>query len=185
MNQQQKEFLKQMYQLLREKYEIRLNENELYFLLSDVGLHQETVRAEMMFYDTESTGQEPPYGMLQLYITLCEYREEEKELLAARLTELNQKTLIGHFGIYPPLHQIYYRYSLPMADVSAPAAQEMTCIVMSQMTDLLDYLYDYIVMIGDNASSITLEEYEAEMKNLAEILEQDPDFLDKLRQEEE
>lgn len=174
------EFLKKMQALLQESYETKLTEGGLIFILPHIGLHRNSVKAELMFYEEDCEIEGKASGVLQIYITVCTYREEEEAELAVRLLELTEHSLMGNFNLYRPLQHIYYRYSLPIPDLEYEGALETTLVALSKLSSNLDYLYSYLTMIGDHVSNITLEEYQEEMENLKKVLEIDPDYLEKL-----
>jgi len=185
MKQQEKIFLKKIQELLQDKYETRMVEDEgLNFILPHMGLNRGSVKAELIFYDEDCEIEGKESGVLQFYITVCTYNEKEEAELAVRLLELNGRSLLGHFNMYKPLRHVYYRYSLPIPDLEDESALETIFVVLSKLSSNLDYLYSYIIMISNQVSSITLNEYEGEMENLKKVLEIDPDFLDKMNEDE-
>ena len=166
----QKVFLKQMQEILSEHYETKLEEESFIFLLSDVGLRQSKVRGDMLFYEEDCDLGEQPSGLLQLYFTVAEYQEKDTVVLQQRLAEVTEKALLGHFGLYEPLHHIYYRDTVLLPDLNHPISHQMTCIALAKMAAVLEGYYNYFTIIGQDVSAITLDGYIAEMRNLQEVM---------------
>lgn len=184
MKKEQIEFLGKMQEILQTGFETKLSENVLAFLLTDIGLHKSKVKAELMFYDEDCEIPGKESGVLQIYITVCSYREEQTNEVGLRLLELNTFSLLGNFNLYKPLNHIFYRYSLPIPDLAYEGAPEIIMAALSKLSVNLNYLYNYLTLIGDNVNSITLQEYQDEMENLKSVLESNPDFLDNLKNRE-
>lgn len=174
------EFLEKMNNLLKESYETKLTENELIFILPNIGLTRSQVKTELAFYDEDCEIEGKSSGIMQIYFTICTYHEEEETQIAVKLLELNEHSLLGNFNLYKPYKHIYYRCSLVIPDLEYEGAPETVLAALAKLSSNLDYLYSYLVMIGDNVSSITLEEYQDEMDNIKKLLEIDPDYLDKM-----
>ena len=185
MNQAQNAFLEKLKVLLQDKYEISLTDAGLLMILSGLGMQEEGVITELMFYPHVSEVEGDRSGVLQIYITICNYREENRIQTALRLAELTQKVNVGHFGMYHDTSVIYYRYCVTLADLESGYALQTVCVALANMSELLNYLYDYIIIIGDDVNAMTLDEYDEGMEELISFMQEDPDFLDKLRQEEE
>ncbi|MBQ8687622.1 MAG: hypothetical protein IJ512_03605 [Ruminococcus sp.] len=185
MNQAQNEFLEKLKVLLQDQYEISRTDTGLLMILPGLGMQEEGVAAELMFYPHVSEVEDDRSGVLQIYITVCNYREENAVQTTLRLEELTKRANVGHFGLYHDASIIYYRYCVTLADIESRYALQTVCVALANMSELLNYLYDYIVIMGDDVNAMTLEEYDEGMDELITFMQEDPDFLDKLRQEEE
>lgn len=182
MREEEKIFLEGLEELLSENYETRMNENVLAFVLSDLGLYKSSIKGELMFYSEDCEIEDKISGMLQIYFTVCTYSGGQEDELAVRLLEVNEQLTLGNFGLYEPYSQIFYRYCVLIPDLEAPDAFTVPLIALAKMAKNLDYLYNYMTIIGDSVGNMTLEEYRENMSIMIEEINKDPDFLDKLGQ---
>ncbi len=70
-------------------------------------------------------------------------------------------------------------------DLEAPDAFTVPIVALAKMTKNLDYIYNYMTIIGDSVGNMTLAEYRENMSIMIEEISKDPDFLDKLNQEDD
>ncbi len=180
MTAEQKHFLGTLETTLKEIHETHLNDQELVFILKDVGLHKAKIKGEFIFLE-EDCNTETPSGILQIYFSLAEYRLADYPRLCMHLTELNNRVNLGHFSLFDdPLH-IFYRYNIPLIDLS----NEDSCLALvftalTKMVTNLDFLYNFVTIIADDVDAYTLDEYDAQMKDLLDAVAEDPDYIEKL-----
>ena len=180
MTNEQKKFLDYMNDQLKEMVETRQSDSILAVLLKDVGLHQATVKGEFMFLD-EDCDTETPSGLLQAYFSVAEYRLNDYIHLSMRLIELNSKVNIGQFCLCKDPVHIYYRCSIPLVDLNdLDSCAQLVFVTLTKMTANLNFLYNYLTIIADDADAYTLEEYDAQMRDLLNAIEEDPDYIEKL-----
>lgn len=173
-------FLKAFYEMIKDTYEAKLTEEGLTFLLPDLGLHKSSVKGELMFLDEDLELAGMHSGMLQIYFTVCYYNKEQTEQTAMRLVELNGRVNVGGFELYEPLGHVFYRYCVLLPDLTEQISFELLLAAIEKMTVNLDFLYNYLTIIGQNVNEFTLEEYREQMETIQQALEEDPDFLEKL-----
>ncbi len=176
----QKQFLENIQSMLEEKHQTKLSEDGLAFLMENVGIHSSSVKGELCFF-TEDCGIEGvDSGILQILFTVSfEYRKDQTERLLARLDELNKRLMIGCFNLYEPLGHIIYRYGLPLPELDSPEASQLLFITLAKMSNAMELLLNYILMLAEDVDTITLDEYLEELDILRKALEEDPDFIKK------
>lgn len=180
MKPEQKAVLAQLETQLKALYETRLTDQGLAFLLTDVGLHKSSVKGEFIFLE-EDCGTEVPSGILQIYFTIAEYHLKDYARLAMRLLELNGKVNLGNFNLCDDPMHLYYRYTLPLLDLNdQDACVALVFTALTKLVTNLDYLYNYLTIIVDDLDAYTLDEYDAQMKDLLDAVAEDPDYIEKL-----
>ena len=180
MTDAQKAFLERVQFNIENDYETKLTDEELIFALPDLGLERRAVKTELIFFAEDCGVPDQESGILQVYITVGSYDPDLEEQLSVSLMELSQKCLLGHFGTYIPLHQVYYRYSVLLPDLEAVDAPMALWIALSKMSGNLGLLYDYVLAISNDKEAIGLDEYLHRFQNLQAAMEKYPDFLDKM-----
>lgn len=157
------DFLKEIQEALQEDYPTKLEPNDLRVVIGDVGLHSDDILLEFSVIDNQYNDIQKT---VQVYFTITNGYNKEYELEIYRiLNHLNQKSGNGHFGIYEPLNQIFFRYNMyfPFLDESS------SIITLNALKDVLLFLsiaYDYVIMISDNPIDYTFEDYLKELNSL-------------------
>lgn len=98
--------------------------------------------------------------VLQFYSTLAaDIEEKDVPGIRRRLTDLNEQTMLGHYGHYAPLQQLYHCYRLPV-DLDSPESSLMLVgYSIKQILRQLDAFIDYILVIANDPESMDVEEY--------------------------
>lgn len=98
--------------------------------------------------------------VLQFLSTLAQNVEDEiVSELKEKLTELNGVTMLGYYGYYAPLKQVYHNYRLP---INPNMPEEVECQVvfcLDQILRQLDNFLDYVMILADKPDIMTLKNY--------------------------
>ncbi len=105
-------------------------------------------------------GAKNAWPILQFYSTLAaEIEDKDIAGIKRRLTDLNEQTMLGHYGYYAPLHQIYHCYRLPLDPDCPESSLKLTEYSLKQILRQLDVFLDYVLTIADDPESMDVEEY--------------------------
>ena len=100
------------------------------------------------------------WPVLQFYSTLAaDIEEKDVPGIKRRLYELNEETLLGHYGYYAPMRQIYHCYRLPV-DLDFPKSSlTLVSYSLKQILRQLDAFLDYVLVIAEDPEAMNVEEY--------------------------
>lgn len=176
----QKRFLENIQSILNEDHRTKLTEDSLAFVMENVGIHNSSLKAELCFFNEDCGIEGVNSGILQILFTVSlGYSKERTMELTARLDEVNKRIMLGSFHAYEPFNHIVFRYGLPITDLEAPDALQLLFVTLAKMSDELELLFNYILMIAGDVDTITLDEYLEELNILRMAIADDPDFVEK------
>lgn len=100
------------------------------------------------------------WPILQIYSTLAaDIEEKDVPGIKRRLTDLNEETMLGHYGYYAPLRQLYHCYRLPV-DLNSPESSLLLAdYSIKQVLRQLNAFIDYVIVIADDPEAMDVEEY--------------------------
>lgn len=100
------------------------------------------------------------WPILQFYSTLAaEIEDKDVPGIKRRLTDLNEQTMLGCYGYYAPLCQIYHCYRLPLDPHCPESALKLIGYSLKQILRQLHAFLDYVLTIADDPESVSAEEY--------------------------
>lgn len=100
------------------------------------------------------------WPVLQFLCTLAQNIQEDiVPVLKERLSELNGVTMLGYYGYYAPLQQIYHCYRLPVNPDMPEEMLRQVDYCLDQIRHQLDVFLDYVMIQADQPEQMTLEEY--------------------------
>lgn len=100
------------------------------------------------------------WPILQFYSTLAaDIEEKDVPGIKRRLCDLNEETMLGRYGYYAPMHQIYHSYRLPVDLDSPESSLALVTYSLKQILQQLDAFLDYVLVIADNPEAMNVEEY--------------------------
>lgn len=180
----QRRFLENVQSILNEDHRTKLTEDSLAFIMENVGIHNNVLKAELCFFNEDCGLEGVNSGILQILFTVSlGYAKDRVTELTARLDEVNKRIMLGSFHVYEPFNHIVFRYGLPIPDLEAPDALQTLFVVLAKMSDELELLFNYILIIADDVDIITLDEYLEELNIIRMAIADDPDFVEEFMTE--
>lgn len=112
--------------------------------------------AWMQFAD----GAKNAWPILQFYSTLAaDIEEKDVPGIKRQLSDLNEETMLGHYGYYAPMRQLYHCYRLPVDLDSPESSLTLVSFSLKQILRQLDAFLDFILVIAEDPESMNVEEY--------------------------
>ena len=130
--------------------------------------HLGVSNAAVLFEAAFEAGFDPdvPYPILHFHATLAQNIEEENVPgILAGLNDLNTVISTGAFPsfgcfcYYPPLHQIYLSYRMPVNPEALEADFANAGFYLQSLHDELDLFTDFILFISDDPQQMTIDDY--------------------------
>lgn len=100
------------------------------------------------------------WPILQFYSTLAaDIEDKDIPGIKRRLCDLNEETMLGRYGYYAPMRQIYHSYRLPVDLDSPESSLALVTYSLKQILRQLDAFLDYVLVIADDPEAMNVEEY--------------------------
>lgn len=100
------------------------------------------------------------WPILQFYSTLAaDIEVKDVPGIKRRLCDLNEETMLGHYGYYAPMRQLYHCYRLPVDLDSPESSLSLVSYSLKQILRQLDAFLDYVLVIADEPEAMDVEEY--------------------------
>lgn len=126
-------------------------------IADDVGLDNGKIILEVCWAEDQEEGD---FKVLQIYSTLAQNIEEDVvPAIQNKLVELNSITLLGYYGYYSKLHQIFHTYRIPVDTAHMIIALDQIRYCLDQIRYQFEIFYNYVVLIADNPEEMELGDY--------------------------
>lgn len=138
-------------------YETAIHSNDLRVAVDNIDNKDSAILMEFSFLNDRELGNT---SLLQIYTTLSfNFNTEFTDELLDRINELSIKCSIGNFGLHKDLKHIFHRYTMYVKNAEEISSVYDVSLVAQRIISILKFLYDYITVISENPSEITLDEY--------------------------
>ncbi|MCI8797518.1 MAG: hypothetical protein HFG89_11825 [Dorea sp.] len=135
------------------------NEGVLRSFARDLGIFGRNAIVEVAWMKFTDDAQNA-WPILQFYSTLAvDIEEKDVPGIKRRLCDLNEETMLGRYGYYAPMRQLYHCYRLPVDLDSPESSLALVDYSLIQILRQLDAFLDYVLVIADAPESMDVEEY--------------------------
>lgn len=179
----EKAFFEKLADIMKKEYEVEVTDTQMNVLIPGIGLHERTLKAELVFRDEDCGIESGEAGILQIFIGICRHQPNQEAAFKEKIVELNHELNLGAFHVYVPMTHVYYAYDVILPDMTTEYSILSVMIALMKMTENLGYLYNYLIIIGSDAESMTLAQYEEEMENARLLMEENPELYEQIRRE--
>lgn len=147
-----------------------VREGAIRVMAEHLGLFDGKAVVEMNWVEFKEDA-ENAHPVLQFYSTLAQNIDEtDIQGIKADLFELNTTTMLGYYGYFKPLGQIYHCYRMPVSIEGRETALSEVEYAMKQIRRQLDTFIDYVLFVADQPGKMTVAEYLAGT-NLDKVVE--------------
>ena len=154
------QFLQKIREIMEEEFgESSVNNGAIRCMAEDLGRYEGKAIVEAMWVPFVQ-GAEYTHPVIQFASTLAQEIEDEVVADIKRsLTDLNVHTMLGQYGYYEPLRQLYHCYRMPVnLDVPEQSLEEVR-YTLQQIRRQLDAYLDYVLVVAEQPNAMTVEEY--------------------------